>query len=301
MQPTFLVIGTAKSGTTSLHRYLDQHPDICMSAVKEAFYFLPQATWKAWVGPGDQRLTHQYVTDAAAYEALFAEARPDQARGETSPLYYLYPEIIPHIQAQLPGVRLVVLMRDPVTRAFSNFLHQRREEVEPRRRFERALAEEGSRLAAGWRPFWGYRDQGRYAHHLRPWVDAFGDRIHFMALEDLHRDPVSQMRSLFRFLGVDDAFAPDTRARYNISGEVRSKRVRSRLISKRPLGGLTRYLLPHGTRRWLAYRLQRINTRYPEMRPETRDALIEYFAPDTGLLEEMVGRPMPWISSKRQT
>lgn len=297
VRPTFLVIGAPKAGTTSLHRYLNQHPEVFMSAVKEPHAFLPERVWRGWCGPGDQASTSEYIADPAQYEALFRDARHEQARGESSVFYYLYPELIPVIREALPDVRIVALLRDPVRRAFSNWLHLRRDKREPESRFGAALAMERDRLASGWRPFWGYEHQGRYAQHLGPWLDAFGDRMHVMVLEDLKEEPVAQMQELFRFLGVDADFVPDTRARYNISGQVRSDRIRKRLIRRRPLGGLTRYLLPHGTRRWIGYRLQRLNTRYPEVDDASRTSLTDALGPDTAALEARVGRRMPWFAS----
>lgn len=268
-----------------------------MSRVKEPHHFLPETVWRAWCGPEDQDSTSDYVPDPADYEALFDEAAPGQLCGESSVFTYLYPELIPVIQERLPDVRIVALLRDPVQRAFSNHLHLLRDGREPLPRFADALDAEQERLAAGWRPFWGYLEQGRYGHHLAPWLEAFGDRMHVMSLEALRDDPVAQMQELFRFLDIDDTVEPDTRARYNITGHARNRTLRRWLRSKRPLGGLTRYLLPHNTRRWIAYKLQRLNTTYPEIEAADRDRLVAALRPDTERLEAMLGRSMPWSTS----
>lgn len=126
--PEFLGIGVQKGGTTSLQRLLEQHPGAFLPAAKELHYFsLYYACGEAW------------------YRQAFAAARPEQRCGEITPYYLFHPAAPARIQALLPQVRLIVLLRDPVERALSQVFHSRRLGLEPLE-LEQALAAEPLRL-----------------------------------------------------------------------------------------------------------------------------------------------------------
>ena len=118
--PDFLIVGAAKSGTTSLYHFLGQHPDIFMSAVKELGFFALKNDVQ-FNGPGDMNaIGCCSVNTLEAYSALFAEARGGVAAGESSNMY-LYSQEAPHaIKAAIPNVKLIAILRDPVERAVLN-------------------------------------------------------------------------------------------------------------------------------------------------------------------------------------
>src|SRR3954465_912455 len=122
--PTFFVLGAARSGTTSLHYWLAQHPQVAMSATREPTHFVFRP------GPGgpqpciadDRRLLTKSVPDRSAYERLFP-AGGVPAAGDASPLY-LYPRETPELIASaVPDARLIAVVREPVDRAWSHFVY----------------------------------------------------------------------------------------------------------------------------------------------------------------------------------
>lgn len=118
--PTFLVIGAMKCGTSALHDWLGQHPEVFLPASKELNYFA---------------VPHVYPDGLAGYEQLFAEGAGHLARGEASPSYAMspmYPGVPERIAAVIPEARLIYLVRDPVTRVMSNYLHALASGVETR-------------------------------------------------------------------------------------------------------------------------------------------------------------------------
>ena len=126
--PDFLGLGVQKGGTTSLHCLLAQHPDVFLPAVKEVHYFsLNFAAGQDWYG------------------SQFAAARPEQHCGEITPYYIFHPEVPRRAHALLPKARLIVLLRDPVERALSQYFHSRRLGLESLP-IEQALASEPGRL-----------------------------------------------------------------------------------------------------------------------------------------------------------
>src|SRR3954471_3920267 len=121
--PEFLIAGVPKAGTTALHAALVGHPELFLSRVKEPKFFLSDGPPPARGGPGDVQTFQEHVWRRTDYEALFAPAPPAPRRGEATP-FYLY-DLAAHdrIKSLVPDVRLIILLRDPVDRAHSNWTH----------------------------------------------------------------------------------------------------------------------------------------------------------------------------------
>src|SRR5246500_2536350 len=165
--PDFLVIGAPKAGTTALHAALSEHPGLYMSAVKEPKFFLSDGPPPTKGGPGDALTYREHIWRRPEYEALFAAAPPGALRGESTPLYLYDRAAMRRIRETLPTARLIVILRDPVERAHSNWTHLWSAGLEPVGDFLRACAEEERRIAAGWASFWHYTGLGRYGEQLQ--------------------------------------------------------------------------------------------------------------------------------------
>src|SRR5690606_9595554 len=126
---------------------------------------------------------------------------------------YLYSERAPErIAAHVPGARLLVVLRDPVERAYSSYLYQVARGLETAPTFAAALAEERRRGAEGWPPVWHYRAMGCYAEQLERYLARFPpEQLMVRFHEDLVRGPRAFMREVYAFVGVDPAFAFQTR------------------------------------------------------------------------------------------
>ena len=216
--PNFLIVGAARSGTTALHYELAQHPEICMSTIKEPNFFvfddgrpLIQA---------DQRLLVKSVPDRRGYEQLFRPGRGERAVGEASPLYLYVRESPELIERALSDVRLIAVLRQPVERAYSHFLQiERVGEDAVGERFRTAVERE---RALGYEPYHAgthYLRPGRYHEQLSRYWSRFGqDRMLVLRYEELEASPRDVLARICRFLGVDDSFAFDTSQSYNRSG-----------------------------------------------------------------------------------
>jgi hypothetical protein len=196
--PDVVVIGAMKCGTTSLHHYLDAHPDIAMSRPKELnFFFGPADTGTPasdqpvdWARGNWHRGVDWYAGHFDATAAVRGEASP----GYTSPSY---PQVAARMAATIPDARLVYAVRDPVGRAVSQYLHHRRDGAETRGPGE-ALLDPSSQYIA----------RGRYFERLQPFVatGAFEGRITVVAQEQLDDDPRTTLRGLYAQLQVDDGY-----------------------------------------------------------------------------------------------
>ncbi len=186
--PNFLIIGAAKSGTTSLYVYLMQHPEIYMSPVKETHFFSFDSESKMTKGPGDP--IHKAITDFNEYQALFDGVTDEKAIGEASTSYLYRPEAPGRIHKILPDAKLIAILRNPADRAFSAYMHVVRDERETAKDFAEALSYEENRKAAGWEPIWHFTSVGHYYEHLKRYYDLFHpDQIKVYLHEDLNDHP----------------------------------------------------------------------------------------------------------------
>lgn len=299
--PNFLVLGAAKAGTSALHQYLLQHPAIFLHPTwKEPRFFAYEGQPPTYCGPGDETFNRRTITTLDAYAAYFENVRHETAIGEVSPVY-LYSERAPAcIQHYIPQAKFIVVLRHPVDRAYSHFLQLVRDQREPLRDFAQALAAEDARVRANWEWSRYFRRVGRYHEQLTRYFDHF-DRRQFQIhlYEDFEADPVGMCRDIFRFLGVDDAFTPDTSRRHNQSTLPTS------VAFQRALHAVARMLLPaksllpttwwrRGGMIWR--RLYESNQFRPALDPELRRQLTASFRDEIRRLEALIERDLSrWL------
>jgi hypothetical protein len=254
--PDFLVIGAQKAGTTALFVYLCAHPEVLAPVEKEVHFF-------------DQH----WANGVPWYRAHFPTTLELAARrrggrtaitGEATPYYLFHPRAPERAAATVPDARLIVMLRNPVDRAYSQYHHRRRLGLEDLS-FEDAVAAEPERLAADTERLaidpdhdavhhreHSYLSRGRYAPQLGAWLERYPrDRLHVIRTEDFDRDPAAVYAETAAFLGLS-AWLPDRFERFINEGS------------------------------------------YEPMDPATRARLIEGFADDNRATEAVVGRPMDW-------
>ncbi len=210
--PDFLVIGTKRGGTTSLWRYLIQHP-------------LVPRLFPAWNTKTSHYFEENFHRGEAWYRSHFPTTRQRAAlqrrhgappkAGEAAPLYMYHPLGSSRVATVMPGARIVVLLRDPVERAYSHWKERRTEGVEPLD-FAEALAAEESRTA-GERDrmiedpayfstaydWYSYRARGCYLEHLKPWLDLFDpSQLLFVPSETLYREPAATYARVLHHIGL---------------------------------------------------------------------------------------------------
>lgn len=296
--PAFLIIGAAKSGTTSLWAYLRQHPEVFLPDVKEPNYFAfgPAGPSLAGPAPADllqAKLYRRTVTAPEAYLDLFEPAPEGTMAGEASVRYLYYSSAAPRIGSALPDARLVVILRDPVERLVSHYEMNRAAGIEPLS-LPSALEEEDARVAAGWGWDWHYSRLGQYAEQVRRYQDAL-DAGRLLVLEyPTFRDrPLETYADVCRHLGVDHTFIPDMSLRSKETYRPRSNVVDA-LMSHPKVASATRHL---GVRRVAraARRQVRALNRAPGqvLDPTLHAQLALKFAGDVRQLEDMVGRALP--------
>lgn len=202
--PDFLIIGAPKAGTTALHSALAAHPEVFVTDPKEPKYWLcDDAPPPAWRGPGDAHSQQEWIWRRRDYDALFGAARPGQVRGESTPFYLWSRAAHRRLAEARPRVRLIIVVRDPIDRAYSNWMHLWSDGLEPVADFETAFGLQDRRVARGWAPFWRYRDLGRYGEqlqHLRRYFPA--EQIKIVRYREVIDTPAATVDSVCEFLGI---------------------------------------------------------------------------------------------------
>jgi len=293
--PNFLVIGAPKAGTTTLNDALSQHPQIYMSPVKEAGFFWAYNQPIDFLAPGALNLRNRVVTDLKTYQELFKHVAGQKAIGESSVRYLASPQSPGLIRQFIPSARLIVSLRHPADRAFSEFGHQLRDGIEPCKSFAEAIEQE----RRGERDHWmacRYLHLGFYARSLKRYLEYF-DRaqLHISLLEDLQSGPDDLMRNLFRFLEVEDTFTPDLSHKHNVSGVIRNPALRFVWTrSKEIRAGLRRFLPPqfrHAASEWIIQDLVKLP--FPA---DLRSELTEYYRQDILQLQDLIQRDLShWL------
>ena len=266
--PDFLIIGAMRSGTTTLARLLQAHPDVFVPPVKEIHYF-------------DQN----FDKPLEWYLDWFREADGARAAGEASATYMAEPQAPARMADVVPEARLVAILRDPVDRAYSHYWHERKLGRESLG-FGEALEAEPQRTATDKvlpRLRFAYLERSRYLAQLRRVCEHYPrESLHVLILEEFQRDPQTHFRTICGFLGVDEAFVPADLGRvFNRYAEPRSARLMraARGIPWRPLRRA----------------VDRANVRrfgYPPMDPGLRRELAGRFAEDNRALAEWLGRDL---------
>lgn len=294
MLPDFLIIGVPKAGTTALHVALASHPQLLLSKVKEPKYFLCDERPPAReYGPGDAHSLKEWIWRRDRYEALF-DGPSHLLRGESTP-FYLY-DIAAHrrIAAAIPRVKLIVVLRDPVDRAHSNWLHLLADGLEPVGDFLTACELEDDRIQAGWGAFWHYRRLGLYGGQLERLFETFlPEQVHILRYRQLVEEPIRTLDEICVFLGVRTGLlraAPERNTRGFVDWSSKSLLLRSALVTGAAVGA---WFPPQVWRKVsipLLWASQRGSGLRPKVSTEQRQKLIEYFAQDIKRLEAALGR-----------
>jgi hypothetical protein len=254
--PDYIIIGAQKCGTSSLYRYLNEHPAVAPAAGKEVHFF----DWHYSRGTSWYRA---HFPTIVAREMFRARTGRRLITGEASPYYLFHPHAPRRIKSLLPSVKLIALLRNPVERALSAYHHQARAGSEPLS-FREAMDQEPARLApeierltrddtyksAAHRRF-SYLSRGVYADQLEAWFRLFPrEQILVIRSEDFFEEPAATVAQVFRFLGLPSTQSSEFR-RFN-AGD------------------------------------------YGEMDPAINARLTEYFAPHNQRLYDLLGRDLGW-------
>ncbi|MEM1144707.1 MAG: sulfotransferase [Pseudomonadota bacterium] len=277
----FFIVGAPKAGTTALHQFLAGHPGAYLSQPKELNYFS---------GPElkSQSLYYkQHIVESREdYTEVFDTAETLQKIGEASVSYLFYPEVAKRIRAYNPHAKIIILLRDPVDRAFSHYLMDYRMGLVDAP-FEDIVFRASEQHELHYQQ---YVLLGLYHDQVKRYLDAFPDQVQIHFHKQLIRSPEQVMQSLYSFLDIDESYSPDLSERHNMSSMPRTRLVRS-IYSLAPLRSAARTLLPSAIRKPLIAALFDSEHR-PTIEPATDRMLRALYAEDIAKLELLLGKDL---------
>ena len=265
--PNCIYIGTSKAGSTWIFDLLARHPDIFIPPGKGTYFF-----------------DSQYDRGLDWYLDHFAPARNETVRAEISHSYLYSTDAVARIASDCPNVRLLACLREPAERAFSDYL-----DYVKNGRFVGSFDEACQQIPS-------IVDRGRYATHLRPYVERFGrERIHISVFDELATAPNDFASKLFQFLGVEHQPLPDgMKKKMMPAGRPRSQslmrvtKTASKQLKRMGLKQITGRVKRSRTIRNLLYRAYSPAEK-PVMPPSSAAALRAIYAAEVSDLEMLLG------------
>ncbi len=306
--PNFFIAGAPKAGTTSLYHYLDQHPEIFMSPVKEPHYFSAEFREENFEpvrrvrlvranrelqeflrGEMTGKLFGGTITKWEDYLRLFANAGDAKAIGEASPAY-LWSATAPNaIGQKIPHAKILILLRDPAERAFSQYHHALANGAVQwsfREHIEHCIHHRSAQICT----YYPFLELGMYAEQVKRYQTRFGRNVWIGFHADYRHRPLEMYREICSFLGVRENFTPDMSHRH-----LESQVPRMNWIGKLKGAGLwekAARLTPKPVRPWIRRALVR-KPGTTRMDPGDRRFLVDYYRDDIRKLESLIGRDLP--------
>jgi hypothetical protein len=307
--PNFFIVGAPKAGTTSLYAYLGQNPDIFLSPLKEPYYFAAEVRLEAVSAEERPRVAREqralerwlhaahrpprfggFVAHWDDYCSLFRDAGTRTAIGEATPHYLWSPTAPARIAERIPQARIIVSLRNPIDRAFSDYLHMRTVGA-VRRSFREQIAANlrDTRRQIGLD--WPFLEYGHYHEQLSRWFAHFPrSQFHISLYEQLEHRPLELLASLQAFLGVEPRFDLDVSVRHNVPRVPRSGAATALLRTYARLPALGR-CVPTALRRRLGARLVLPRTALA-MDPADRTYLAGYYRDEIRRLSALLDRDL---------
>jgi hypothetical protein len=256
--PDFLIIGVQKGGTTSLFHYLSQHPQAELSSIKEVHYF-----------------DNNYFRGMEWYKSHFPKEkeRADKIIGEASPYYIFHPQAAERIKKDLPHAKFIILLRDPITRAYSHYQMEVRRKTEDAPTFEEGYRREAQRLRGEVEKIFedptyishahqelSYLSRGLYYQQLTRWLSLFSkEQFLILKSEDFFEYPLRELQKVYHFLGLEYFIPKD--------------------------------LKPQNVGKYQGYQEYQ---EYQDLSPETIAYLKEFFREDSERLKNLLGDHFSW-------
>lgn len=288
--PNFLIIGAAKSGTTALYHYLGQHPEVFLSPIKETNFFAQKGNKVHYNGPMDNSITHKKtITDIVNYKNQFINVFDEKAIGEICPSYLYFEDAAKNIKEHIPEVKIIAILREPVSRAFSAWVHLTRDRREYLS-FSDAIADEHRRIKENWAEIWHYAEEGKYYNQLKRYYDIFpNDNIKVIIYEDFKKNPLTVYKEISDFIGVNSSFEPNMNVKHNTGSLSRNRFLTHLFMKPNIFKTFFRNIFPLFIRKKIELILFRSNLiSVPSLSKENKKQLKLLFYEDVRKLEELL-------------
>lgn len=314
--PNFFIVGAAKSGTTSLYEYLKLHPEVYMAPIKETHHFstdidntkfranyarsLNKDLSKFLEGDMKEGIFHAFVKDWNEYTRLFKKVKEEKAIGEVTNSYLNSSEAAKNIKAKFPDAKILMMLRNPVDRAFSHYLMDLRIGYETED-FMTALKKDIARNPKGWGISNMYIEIGQYYEQVKRFMEIFPkEQLHIYFFDDFIKNPEATMKDIFRFLGVNEETGIDFSKKYNPSFIPKNKFI-SKLNTRKRVKDWLKSVLPKSVKSKFKKTFY-TDKDLPRIKPDERKFLQRIFSDDVEKLSKLLNRDLSsWMENTRLT
>jgi hypothetical protein len=292
--PNTFIVGAAKAATTSLYHYLSLHPDVFMSPVKEPNFFAGFSTDARY------RRTITRITSEEAYAGLFAGAGQQRVIGEASTSYLWDAGSAERIRQRVPDARIIIVLRDPIQRAFSHYLMDVRDGYQEKDFYD-AVVEDYRIPGKTWggSPGHLYVELGLYAAQVERYLKAFGagGQVHVILFENLRRDFRQVMQDLATFLGIaaEPLLQQDASEARNAYAEPKNAMALG-VLRQQWLRRAAQRMVPARLRRAVRDTLLLAEKEKPALDPRAVRFLADIYRPDLARLGEMLQADLGLLS-----
>ncbi|MGN6616906.1 MAG: sulfotransferase family protein [Ilyomonas sp.] len=288
-KPNFFIVGAPKAGTTSLYHYLEQHPEIYMSPIKETNYFSrPEINSSGLF----YKKKNEWTIDQ--YAEQFEGLTTEKAIGEASVSYLFYPNVPYKIKQFNPDAKIIIMLRNPIDRGFSHYLMDRRvgftnlsyEDIVYRKEFEK----NNTRFF-----YQQYVELGMYYSQIKRYLDIFSpEKVKILYFEDVIKDIEMVVKEVYKFLGVDDKFMAETEKKFNTFQSAKSPLIAKLYAQKRIRKVIKRLVGIGGEALMKRFLFSRENK--PVMSPNLKRELIDIYKADVLKTGELLNKDLSnWI------
>ena len=306
--PNFLLVGAAKAGTTSLYHYLDAHPQVFMSPIKEPCHFardvievLPPGSrhvlalnYRAYLrSGGEAKFRDAFVPTWDAYCRLYDRAAGQTAIGEASTFYLLSSRAAKDIKDAIPDAKILIILRNPVDRAYSHHLMNVRAGSATKpfvEEFRKGMCPGQVGSAS-----YFYSSMGQYSCQVERYLHYFDDsHVRILLYDDMKANPAGVVEDVFRFLQINCDFRPELEDTFNRARLPRFPRLNTLLLES----GLKKWFGRNASKSiakmvWKIFFSERD---LPRLRVEERLEVLTYFRSDIERLQSVIGRDLnDWL------
>lgn len=313
--PNFFMVGVVKGGTTSLHHYLAMHPEVYMSPVKETNYYSRKdidtskfakayahdvnVDLKGFLASDMKETIHiAHVTEEEDYNNLFKNVKNEIAIGEASNSYILYKNAPKLIFEDYPHAKIIVMLRNPIERAFSQYVMNLRLGKTLVKDFIEEIEQDAATKNTGWGANHQYLYIGNYYEQVKRYLDIFPEeQLLICWYNEYKANSEKVVKSIYKFLGVDENFGVDTSEKLNTAGVPKFGKL-NYLINQ---FGIISWAKRNFPRSWRASFKKLMYTddkgQIPEITSKEKAYLINYYKEDILKLQELLGKDLNhWLS-----
>lgn len=313
-RPNFFVVGTVKGGTTSLHQYLEQHPQIFMSSIKETNFFARfdinemdfsrdyahdvNIDLKNYLKGDMKNPIHiAHINKEEDYLKLFKNVDKEKAIGEVSNSYLLYENAPKEIFKFDPNAKIIMILRNPIKRAFSQYVMNLRLGKTLKNNFLEEIIEDDNKKVKGWGANHQYLFVGNYYEQVKRYFEIFPiENVKILFYDDYQNDSTKVLKELYRFLEVEVDFLPDFSKKLNEAGVPKFKKL-NYFINQFGIISWAKRNFPRSLRepfKKLMYSSKKENI--PTITPEEKEWLINYYKKDIQNLENLIKKDLSaWL------